>query len=81
MAQAEAFIEDWKESYAEIWYELIKEALDRGFRPRDIGAFRSREMGLIIEKFLYKPIRTTEIDDIVKKTEKQLSLQDSKQKK
>lgn len=32
MAQAEAFIEDWKESYAEIWYESIKEELDRGFR-------------------------------------------------
>lgn len=73
MAQAEAFIEDWKASYAEIWYESIKDALDRGFRPR--------EMGFSIEKFLYKPIISTEIDDIVKKTEKQLSLQHTKQKK
>lgn len=49
MAQAEAFIEDWKESYAEVWCELIKEVLDRGFRPRDIQAFRTRNMGLIID--------------------------------
>lgn len=80
-AQAEAFIEDWKESYAEIWYELIKEALDRGFRPRDIGAFRSREMGSIIEQFLRKPSISTDVDDIAGKTAKQLSLQDNKQKK
>ncbi|KAJ5471921.1 hypothetical protein N7539_008490 [Penicillium diatomitis] len=79
MVQAEAFIEDWKESYAEIWYQSIKEALNHGLRPRDIGAFSSREMRLIIEKFLYKPIRTTEIDDVAKKAEKELSLQDCKQ--
>lgn len=28
MAQAEAFIEDWKETYAETWCEMIKDALD-----------------------------------------------------
>ncbi|RMJ21266.1 hypothetical protein PHISP_07869 [Aspergillus sp. HF37] len=79
MAQAEAFIEDWKESYAEVWGELIKDALDRGFRPRDIEAFRSRDMGLVIERFLCKP--TTEVDELAEKTATQLSLQGNKQKK
>lgn len=46
MAQAEAFIEGWKGAYAEVWGELIKEVLDRGFRPRDIRSFGSCEMGL-----------------------------------
>lgn len=79
MAQAEAFIEDWKESYAEVWCGLIKESLDRGFRPRGIEAFRPREMELIIKQFLYKPSDCIEVDEITKKAV-QLSLQDSEQK-
>jgi uncharacterized protein (DUF433 family) len=35
-AQAEAFIEDWKDSYADIWRKAIREALDRGRRPADM---------------------------------------------
>lgn len=35
-AQAEAFIGDWKDSYAEIWRSAIKEALDQGLRPVDM---------------------------------------------
>ncbi|KAF1850581.1 uncharacterized protein K460DRAFT_412268 [Cucurbitaria berberidis CBS 394.84] len=31
--QAEAFIEDWKETYAEVWRRAVKEALDNGLRP------------------------------------------------
>lgn len=81
MAQAKAFIEDWKESYAEVWYELIKEALDRGFRPRDTRAFKSREMGLIIEQFLCKPTSCTEVHELAEKTAMRLSLQDNKQRK
>jgi len=34
--QAEAFIEDWKESFAEVWRREVKQALDRGLRPRDM---------------------------------------------
>lgn len=80
MAQAEAFIEGWKGAYAEVWGELIKEVLDRGFRPRDIRSFGSCEMGLFTESFLYKPVRSTDVDEIREKTKKQLSLQDSKRK-
>lgn len=32
-AQAEAFIEDWKEAYAEVWRRAIRDGLDRGLRP------------------------------------------------
>ncbi|KAF3392609.1 hypothetical protein F1880_008939, partial [Penicillium rolfsii] len=52
MAQAEAFIEDWKETYAQIWHEIIKNALDRGHRPRNSDAFRPHKMGSIINLFL-----------------------------
>lgn len=29
-AQAEAFIEDWKESFADVWRQEVRRALDRG---------------------------------------------------
>ena len=32
-AQAEAFIEDWKESFADVWRREVRRALDRGLRP------------------------------------------------
>ncbi|ORY61000.1 uncharacterized protein BCR38DRAFT_349462 [Pseudomassariella vexata] len=35
-AQAEAFIEDWKESYADVWRRAIKEGLDKDRRPHDM---------------------------------------------
>lgn len=35
-AQAEAFIEDWKDTYAELWRREIRNALDQGFRPEDM---------------------------------------------
>jgi len=34
--QAQAFIEDWKQSFADVYREAIKEALDKGFRPPDL---------------------------------------------
>ena len=34
--QAKAFIEDWKESFADLWRREVKQALDRGLRPRDM---------------------------------------------
>lgn len=78
MAQAEDFIEDWKKSFAEIWCELIKDALDRGYRPRDIDAFRPGEIGLIIDQFLCEPSKCSEVNDITEKTRTQLSLQDDR---
>lgn len=78
MVQAEAFIEDWKKSYAEVWHDMIKEALDQGFRPRGIEAFQPRSMGSIVQQFLYEAGKTAEMDDITENT-KQLSLQHPKQ--
>lgn len=34
--QAEAFIEDWKESFAGVWGREMKKALDQGLRPWDM---------------------------------------------
>jgi hypothetical protein len=78
-AQAEAFIEDWKETYADVWREMIKEVLDQGFRPRDIEALRTGGMKSIIEQFMYKPGKSTEMGELTAKA-KQLSLQHPKQK-
>jgi len=35
-AQEQAFIEDWKESCADVWRSEVKKALDRGLRPKDM---------------------------------------------
>jgi hypothetical protein len=35
--QAEAFIEDWKEAYAEVWRRAVKGALDEGLRPQNMN--------------------------------------------
>lgn len=35
-ALAEAFIEDWKDTYADVWRKAIREALDIGYRPEDM---------------------------------------------
>jgi hypothetical protein len=34
-SQAEAFIEDWEESFADVWRRAAREGLDQGLRPRD----------------------------------------------
>lgn len=78
-AQAEAFIEDWKKSYADVWRAVIKEVLDQGFRPRDIEPLRTAGMKSIIEQFMYKPGKSTEMDEITEEA-RQLSLQTPKQK-
>ncbi|KAJ6118768.1 SinR repressor/SinI anti-repressor dimerization [Penicillium samsonianum] len=77
-AQAEAFIEDWKESHADVWRELIKEVLDQGLRPRDPIVWKTGGMKSIIEQFMYEPGKSTEVDEITEKA-KQLSLQQPKQ--
>lgn len=35
-AEAEGFIEDWKESFADVWRRAIREGLDQGLRPCDM---------------------------------------------
>lgn len=45
-AQAKAFIEDWKEAFAEVVRREVKEGLDRGLRPRN--------MNLSIEGLLHR---------------------------
>jgi hypothetical protein len=54
-AQAEAFIEDWKQTVASIYYKAIREALDDGFRPDD--------MKFNVAGILHKPQRTKEGED------------------
>lgn len=34
--EADAFIEDWKQSFADAYRWEIKKALDQGFRPHDM---------------------------------------------
>jgi hypothetical protein len=36
-AHAEAFIEDWKESYAEVVRQAVRKRLDEGLRPQDMS--------------------------------------------
>lgn len=57
-AQAEAFIEDWKETYAEVWRMEVKKGLDQGLRPRD--------MKLRIEGILYEGGEDRIAEDITK---------------
>ncbi|KAJ6101902.1 hypothetical protein N7486_004329 [Penicillium sp. IBT 16267x] len=78
MAQAEAFIEDWKETYAEIWREMIKEALDQGYRPLESDAFRPHKMRSMIKVLFRDASECSEVDDLTEKTKSQLSLQDNR---
>jgi viroplasmin and RNaseH domain-containing protein len=80
MAQAEAFIEDWKETYAEIWREIIKEALDQGYRPLKSDAFRPHKMRSMIKVLFCDASECSEVDDLTEKTKSQLSLQDNSKK-
>jgi hypothetical protein len=54
-SQAEAFIEDWKDSFADVWRRKIREALDQGLKPYD--------MKLSVEGILYGPDKQTEDAD------------------
>ncbi|RJE27008.1 hypothetical protein PHISCL_00709 [Aspergillus sclerotialis] len=44
--EAKQFIEDWKDAYADTWRRAIRQALDNGWRPKD--------MELDIEPFLVR---------------------------
>jgi viroplasmin and RNaseH domain-containing protein len=59
-AQAQAFIEDWNESYAQVVYREVKKGLDRGLQPRNMkpnvdGILISRDnecdLENVVEKF------------------------------
>ncbi|KAF2177345.1 hypothetical protein K469DRAFT_603390, partial [Zopfia rhizophila CBS 207.26] len=65
-AQAEAFIEDWKESYADVWRREVKKGLDQGLRPRD--------MELSIEGILYERGEDNIAEDIAKQFDTKLKL-------
>jgi hypothetical protein len=65
-AQAEAFIEGWKESFAEVWSREMKKALDRGLRPRD--------MKLSMEGILYDGGKDRAAEDITKQLDTKLRL-------
>lgn len=52
---------------------MIKEVLDEGFRPRDIEPLRTEGMKSIVEQFMSKPGKLTEMEDLTEEA-KQLSL-------
>ncbi|KAG9235622.1 hypothetical protein BJ875DRAFT_503914 [Amylocarpus encephaloides] len=51
-SQAEAFIEDWKESFADVWRRRIREGLDQRLQPYD--------MKLGVEGILHGPDEQTQ---------------------
>lgn len=53
--QAEAFIKDWRDSYADVWRRVIREGLDQGLRPCD--------MKLSVEGILHGPDKQTDDAD------------------
>jgi hypothetical protein len=56
-SQAEAFIEDWKESFADVWRRAIREGLDQGLRPRNLK--------VSVEGLLYETDGQTEDGDVL----------------
>ena len=58
-SQAEAFIEDWEESFADVWRRAIREGLDQGFRPRG--------MKVSVEGILHEIDEQTEDVDVLDK--------------
>lgn len=65
-AQAEAFIEDWKESFAEVWRREIKQALDRGLRPQD--------MSMSMKDVLYETGNKDAVEDLTGEVSDRLEL-------
>lgn len=46
---------------------MIQEVLDPDFRPRDFEALKSGRMNWIVEQFMYKPGKSTEMGDLTNK--------------
>ncbi|KAJ9607040.1 hypothetical protein H2200_008112 [Cladophialophora chaetospira] len=65
-AQAQAFIEDWKESYAEVWRSEVKKALDRGLQPKD--------MKFGMENILKEPNEVRDIVDLGEQFRRQIGI-------
>jgi hypothetical protein len=69
LSQAEAFIKDWKDSFADVWRRAIREGLDQGLRPCD--------MKLSVEGILIGPDeQTKEADDLAEMKLDKLSLKE-----
>jgi hypothetical protein len=67
--QAQAFIEDWKKSFAAVYHAAMMEALDKGFRPSDLK--------LSVEGILYKTETKSEgTDDLDELKLEQLNLEE-----
>jgi hypothetical protein len=71
-AQAEAFIEDWKESFADVWRREVKKGLDRGLQPLD--------MKFSIEGILHEggEDSVADVEDIAKQFDTKLELDGEK---
>ncbi|KAF2180400.1 hypothetical protein K469DRAFT_592652, partial [Zopfia rhizophila CBS 207.26] len=69
-AQLDAFIEDWKESFAEVWSRAVKEELDQGIKPRD--------MKLSIEGLMHEGGEETVVENIAKQFDTKLGLDETK---
>jgi hypothetical protein len=54
-SQAEAFLEDWKDSFADVWRRKIRDVLDQGHKPYD--------MKLSVKGILCEPDKQTENAD------------------
>ncbi|KAL0942304.1 fungal specific transcription factor [Colletotrichum truncatum] len=48
--QAEAFVEDWKQSFSEVWQNIIKEALDQGLQLFENIVTRLAQMERLVEE-------------------------------
>jgi hypothetical protein len=69
-AQAKAFIDDWKQSYTEVWCRELRQALDMGLRPRD--------MKMSIQGVLYERSEDIGTRSLEQEFEAKLSIDDDK---
>jgi len=65
-AQAEAFIEDWKEAYAEVVYRAVKKELSRGMKPRNLE--------LNLEELLFEEVKDCNVEQMDEKFSWELKL-------
>ena len=68
-AQAQAFIEDWKESCADMWRSEVKKALDRGLQPKDMKFGR--------ENILREPNGDSDIADLAERLDRQIGIDEN----
>ncbi|MCJ1479360.1 hypothetical protein MMC13_008045 [Lambiella insularis] len=68
-AQAQVFIEDWKESYADVLRSEVKKALDRGLQPKD--------MKFGTENILQEPNGGNDIADLAEQFNRQIGIDEN----